>query len=636
MNKIDKLIKEMCPNGVEYKKIKDIAILYNGLSGKTKNDFNNQANSKYITYLNVFNNLSINVKELENVQINVNEKQNKVKYGDVLFTGSSETAEECGMSSIINFSLNEDVYLNSFCFGLRVNDTHLFNIDFLKYLFRSDDIREKIIKCCNGVTRFNLSKSQFQNICIPIPPIEIQNEIVKILDTFTQLEAELEAELEARDKQYQYYRNKLLDFDNNKKLLKKLFEKDNKEIDNKIIEQSLGEIVIYENGKGHEPFVNANGDYKIINSKFISSEGLTFKKASKVLTLAKKDDITMVLSDLPNGKALGKCYFVERDNIYAVNQRICKLSIINKNKINPKFLFYVLNRNEKILKYDNGIDQTNLNKEQVLNLSISIPSLEIQTRIVNILDKLQDYSKDIKTGLPLEIEQRQKQYEYYRNLLLDFKANAQGGALANSYIELLNSIEQKLLYSIEYKYIQEICNISRGKVYSKQYIQNNKGIYSVYSSQTENNGELGKINSFDLDGEYVTWTTDGAYAGTTFYREGKFSITNVCGLLEIKNKNKINTKYLNYILSNKAKLYVNKSMNNPKLMSNVMENIQIPIPSLEIQTKIVNILDKLQDYSKDIKTGLPLEIEQRQKQYEYYRNLLLDFKANAQGGGISE
>ena len=67
-----------------------------------------------------------------------------------------------------------------------------------------------------------------------------------------------------------------------------------------------------------------------------------------------------------------------------------------------------------------------------------------------------------------------------------------------------------------------------------------------------------------------------------------------------------------------------------------LKNFEIDIPSIEIQTKIVNILDKLQDYSKDIKTGLPLEIEQRQKQYEYYRNLLLDFKANAQGGGISE
>ena len=427
VNKIQKLIKEMCPNGVEHKKIKDIAILYNGLSGKTKNDFNNQANSKYITYLNVFNNLSINVKELENVQINENEKQNKVKYGYVLFTGSSETAEECGMSSIINFPLDENVYLNSFCFGLRVNDTHLFNVDFLKYLFRSDDVRGKIIKCCNGVTRFNLSKSQFQNIFIPIPPIEIQNEIVKILDTFTQLEAELEAELEARVKQYQYYRNKLLDFDNNQKLLQKLFAKDNKEIDNQISNESLGKLVIYENGKSHESFVDDNGEYKLINSKFVSSQGLIYKKTNKILTNAKKDDITMVLSDLPNGKALGKCYIVEGESIYAVNQRICKLSVLNKNKINPKFLFYVLNRNKKILDYDNKIDQTNLNKEQVLNLIIPVPSLEVQTKIVNILDKLQDYSKDIKTGLPLEIEQRQKQYEYYRNLLLDFKANAQGG-----------------------------------------------------------------------------------------------------------------------------------------------------------------------------------------------------------------
>ena len=200
------------------------------------------------------------------------------------------------------------------------------------------------------------------------------------------------------------------------------------------------------------------------------------------------------------------------------------------------------------------------------------------------------------------------------------------GALANNYIELLNSIEQKLLYWIEYKEIKEICNISRGKVYSKQYIQNNKGIYPVYSSQTENNGELGKINSFELDGEYVTWTTDGAYAGTTFYRQGKFSITNVCGLLEVKNKNQLNTKYLNYILCNKTKLYVNKSMNNPKLMSNVVENIKIPIPSLEIQNKIVEILDKLSDYSKDIKTGLPLEIQQRKKQYKYYLDLLLKFQ----------
>ena len=437
MNKIEKLIKEMCPNGVEHKKIKDIAILYNGLSGKTKNDFNNQANSKYITYLNVFNNLSINVKELENVQINENEKQNKVKYGDVLFTGSSETAEECGMSSIINFSLSEDVYLNSFCFGLRVNDTHLFNIDFLKYLFRSDDVREKIIKCCNGVTRFNLSKSQFQNICIPIPPIEIQNEIVKILDTFTQLEAELEAELEARDKQYQYYRNRLLDFDNNQKLLKKLFEKDNKEIDNNIEWKHLYEVFQIKNGftpsknnselweNGTVPWfklddIRSNGnvlyDSKIkVNSKAIINKE-PFKENSIIIST------TATIGE----HALIKCKFI-------CNQQFTILSLNNiyEKLMNPKFIFYYFFNIANILKNKTkNINLPIINLNEIKDMLIPIPSLEIQTKIVNILDKLQDYSKDIKTGLPLEIEQRQKQYEYYRNLLLDFKANAQGGGIS--------------------------------------------------------------------------------------------------------------------------------------------------------------------------------------------------------------
>ena len=91
-------------------------------------------------------------------------------------------------------------------------------------------------------------------------------------------------------------------------------------------------------------------------------------------------------------------------------------------------------------------------------------------------------------------------------------------------------------------------------------------------------------------------------------------------------------KFLYYFLvMNNEKFYVSSSTY-PKFDNDIFDQFIIPIPSLEIQAKIVNILDKLQDYSKDIKTGLPLEIEQRQKQYEYYRDLLLDFKANAQGG----
>ncbi|MGB3945983.1 MAG: restriction endonuclease subunit S, partial [Candidatus Saccharimonadales bacterium] len=126
---------------------------------------------------------------------------------------------------------------------------------------------------------------------------------------------------------------------------------------------------------------------------------------------------------------------------------------------------------------------------------------------------------------------------------------------------------------------------------SKDYLRDNVGEYPVYSSQTANNGVFGRIKTYDYDGEYLTWTTDGANAGSIFYRTGKFSITNVCGLLKV-NAPGVSAKYLAYILGTVAKKYVSSGMGNPKLMSNVMSSIKVPIPPIEVQTEIVNILDK--------------------------------------------
>lgn len=109
-------------------------------------------------------------------------------------------------------------------------------------------------------------------------------------------------------------------------------------------------------------------------------------------------------------------------------------------------------------------------------------------------------------------------------------------------------IEELCPNGVEYVAIEEICDISRGQVMSKDFIRENAGEYPVYSSQTENNGELGKISTYMFDGEYLTWTTDGANAGAVFYRNGKFSVTNVCGLLKVKT-DKIMTKFLYYALS---------------------------------------------------------------------------------------
>ena len=187
----------------------------------------------------------------------------------------------------------------------------------------------------------------------------------------------------------------------------------------------------------------------------------------------------------------------------------------------------------------------------------------------------------------------------------------------------MNILEEIQNCPVEWKELgdKNVAKLSRGKVMSKQFLEENKGEYPVYSSQTANNGEIGRISSFEYDGEYITWTTDGANAGTVFYRKGKFSITNVCGLVEI-NSAQLLTKFVYYYLTISTKKYVSSGMGNPKLMSNVMGKIKIPILPLEVQEKIVQILDKFTDYV----TELTSELTSRKKQYSYYRDKLLSFE----------
>ena len=200
---------------VEWKKLGEIGFFYNGLTGKNKNDFVN-GNAKYVTYMNVYSNIEIDTNIEDYVKINENEQQNRIEYGDVLFTGSSETLDECGISSVLTKHIDEPLYLNSFCFGFRLYDKSIFLPGFLKYLFRSAELRKQIVKTANGVTRFNVSKKLFAQISIPIPPLSEQERIVAILDKFDALVNDLSqglpAEIEARRKQYEYYRNKLLNF----------------------------------------------------------------------------------------------------------------------------------------------------------------------------------------------------------------------------------------------------------------------------------------------------------------------------------------------------------------------------------------------------------------------------------------
>ena len=129
MNKLDMLIKELCPNGVGYKRLIDLGNFYGGLTGKSKDDFKD-GNSKFITYVNVFNNPSLKLDLDDKVKIRNDENQRKLEYCDVIFTGSSETPEECAISSVVTEYPKEDYYLNSFCFIWRINDVSTFNPHF--------------------------------------------------------------------------------------------------------------------------------------------------------------------------------------------------------------------------------------------------------------------------------------------------------------------------------------------------------------------------------------------------------------------------------------------------------------------------------------------------------------------------
>lgn len=394
MSEIKKLIERLCPDGVEYKKLGELGTFYGGLTGKSKKDFGN-GNAKFITYMNVYSNPALNLSVTDTVQISEGEKQNKVQYKDILFTGSSETPDESGMTSVVTQEVDEDFYLNSFCFGLRLYNPELFNADFLKHYFRSHEARKAIVRTASGVTRFNVSKAKLASFEIPVPPIEVQSKIVEILDKFTELETELEAELkaelEARRKQYEYYRNQLLTFD---KVGGARFER-------------LGDVCKIERGvRVVRKDLEIKGDIPVYQNSLIP------------LGYYMKSNYPENTPFIICGGGAGQVGFSTKP-YWAADD--C-FSIVCPNSLNSKFVYYsMLNKNNYFISRVRKASIPRLSRSSVESFEIAIPPLEEQKRIVSILDRFEALTTDLQSGLPAEIEARRKQYEYYREKLLTFK-----------------------------------------------------------------------------------------------------------------------------------------------------------------------------------------------------------------------
>ncbi|HFI8432987.1 TPA: restriction endonuclease subunit S [Escherichia coli] len=162
----------------EYTIFGNLGDTYTGLTGKTKEDFG--AGKPYIPYINIFKNSRIDIQNLEYVQVNDDERQSVVKYGDIFFTTSSETPEEVGMSSVLLEEVSE-VFLNSFCFGFRLNNFETLIPKYARYLFRSEHVRRQISTLGQGVTRYNLSKRQLIKLELKLPCVEEQQKIAAVL-----------------------------------------------------------------------------------------------------------------------------------------------------------------------------------------------------------------------------------------------------------------------------------------------------------------------------------------------------------------------------------------------------------------------------------------------------------------------
>ena len=397
MSKIFDLINELCPKGVEFRELGEIGCLYGGLSGKTKDDFVKHGNAKYITYMNVFLNLSIDTNALEYVKIDDDEKQNLVVYGDILFTGSSETRNECGFSSVFTKNIEEPIYLNSFCFGFRLNDLNLFDPEFLKYIFRSNFLRTQIIKTASGVTRFNVSKTKFLKIKLPVPPMEVQREIVRILDSFTLLTAELTAELTARKKQYEFYRDFLLRFESGVN-----FEK-------------LGEA--FTRIRGTPITANKMKEIEVPGGNIrIFAGGKTV--IDTTLDKISNPNITRMPSIIVQSR--GIIDFIYYDKPFTFKNEMWGYT--SEDAISVKFLYYYLKNNIRYFRCASAgmgaLPQISLSVTE--DFKIPILSDETNYKVVDILDKFDTLVNSITEGLPREIELRRKQYEYYREKLLDF------------------------------------------------------------------------------------------------------------------------------------------------------------------------------------------------------------------------
>lgn len=378
MKNLETLIQELCPDGVEFVKIGEVAKVGTGSSNRQ----DAVDNGKYPFYVRSKNILASDTYEFDDESI--------------IIPG------EGGIGEIFHYvkgkyALHQRVYRINF-YDERIN------VKFVYYYMYSC-FKRFIMKKAVSATVTSIRKPMIEKFEIPLPPIEVQTEIVRILDKFTSLEAELEAELDCRKQQYEYYRDKLLSFEN---------------VGGQEIEwKKMSEVSFYPKTR-----IDAS---ELSDNSYIGVENLLKDKLGRTDSTVKPEGsvIQFVEKDILIGNIrpyLRKIW--KSDCKGGTNGDVLCIRVKEPSEVSADYLFHILS-SEKFFLYDiknsKGAKMPRGDKSAVMDFEIPIPSLEEQHRIVSILDRFESLTTSLQSGLPAEITARRQQYEHYRDKLLTFK-----------------------------------------------------------------------------------------------------------------------------------------------------------------------------------------------------------------------
>lgn len=502
-------------------------------------------------------------------------------------------------AGFVNF-VETKFWANAHCYYILPDETQVNN----RFVYHFLKMNQKyLMDFQHGAGIPALKSDKLTKLLIPVAPIKIQEKIVQILDKMTEYVTELTSELTSRKKQYSYYRDKLLSFEDEVYQVewKKLGEVGKVSMCKRILKNQTSD-------DGEIPFYKI-GTFGKVATSYISRE--LFEEYKLRFSYPKLGDILISASG-----TIGRTVVFNGEDSYFQDSNIVWLEHDESQVLN-RYLYYFYQMNP--WKVSDGGTISRLYNGNIEKTTIPVPSLEIQSRIVQVLDNFDTVCNDLNIGLPKEIELRQKQYEYFREKLLTFVAE---GEYTDSTVQYRQDIIRLLNWvfgPIRVK-LGQVINLQRGKRLVRNQLTTS-GSFPVYQNSLTPLGYFTHSNR----SKGTSFIICAGAAGEIGYSDTDFWAADDVYTLETSDN--ISDKFMYYVLLSKQdrlKSQVRKA-SIPRLSKDAIDKITFYLPSITEQERIVSILDHFNTLTNSLSEGLPKEIELRQKQYEYWREQLLNF-----------